>query len=191
MRLLEARERRAIAWGAAVAAGGMVLAFVVAPFVRAALDRASAIGAEEVRVGRLRALSQRGAELQQTVGVRTRELESGGVRLVAGRAAPLAAAALQSLLQEYARMSRVSVTRLDVAADVDSTSAAAQFVPATLSAVGDIYGLAELLGHLRSGAFLLEVRELTVSSTSALRGDLLQLTLGVRAPWIPAAGGDR
>jgi hypothetical protein len=88
-------------------------------------------------------------------------------------------------LQDDARMSRVSVSRLEVSGVADSTPVTQQrMLPATISAVGDIYGLVQLLGYLQHGPQLVDVRDVTILSTSALRGDLLQLSLQVQAPFL-------
>ena len=177
-----------MAWGAGVAAVGLVTAFVLVPFGKRVSGREAAIEAQRVRIGRLASLVSRQQELQQAVGERNSELAAWGVRVSGGRSPALAAAALQSLVQGYARASRLSVTRLDVAGDVDSTSAAWPHLPVTVSASGDVYGLVEMLSRLHGGPLLIEVREMTVSPNAALRGDLLQVSLVLRSPWLPEAG---
>jgi hypothetical protein len=106
------------------------------------------------------------------------------VRLVHGRTPALAASALQALLQEYAVAARVSVTRLDVASAGDSAGGGVPAIPATIAAVSDIYGLADFLARVEQGERWLEVTELVVSPNPALRGELLQLSLVVRAPYV-------
>ena len=62
-------------------------------------------------------------------------------------------------------------------------------MPATLIALGDVYGVADLLARVQQGSALLEVREMTIQVNPARRadggGELLQLTLAVRAPFVP------
>jgi hypothetical protein len=110
-------------------------------------------------------------------------LDAAGVRLLRGRTTALAASSLQELLREYARESRIGITRLDVASTPQA--GADLVIPATVSAVGDIYGLADLLARLQRGARLIEVRGLTVAPNPALRGELLQISLVLAAPYVP------
>ncbi|MFO0208964.1 MAG: GspMb/PilO family protein, partial [Betaproteobacteria bacterium] len=96
------------------------------------------------------------------------------------RSAGLAANAVQALLQEAADGAGLLVNRVEVDAEPDSTGA----LTATLSAYGDVHGLAELLRMLDAGPRVAEVRRLTVQQNSALRGapDVIQVSIGVRAP---------
>jgi hypothetical protein len=59
-------------------------------------------------------------------------------------------------------------------------------IPATFSAIGDIYGVTEMLSLIQHGPQLLEISELTVRPNPALRGELLQLTVTLRAAHIGA-----
>jgi hypothetical protein len=163
----------------------LVLAFVVLPFGRRVTDRAAAIDGQRDRVARLRAVLSHRSEIERAATERERELDRAGVRFIRERSPSLAAAGLQSLIQEYARASRVGITRLDVAGTPDSSGSATAVIPASVSATGDIYGLVELLGRLQRSPKLLELHELTVTSNSALRGNLLQATLLLRAPFVP------
>ncbi len=59
-------------------------------------------------------------------------------------------------------------------------------LPASITAVGDIYGISQFLSLLQRGSPVMEIRDLTLVSNSALREGLLQLSLTLRAP---SAGG--
>lgn len=109
-------------------------------------------------------------------------LDADGVRLVRARTVALAASTLQSMVREYARASVVSVTRLDAAGTPVAAGGATLSLPATISAQGDIYGVADFLRRLQHGAWLVEVTDLTIAPNPVLRGNLLQVSIGLRAP---------
>lgn len=182
----DARERRTIALGAAVLAAAWMLSMVVLPMSARWRDREAMIDALRRERDQLAALGAHADSLQGEATARGAVVDALPVRLVRGRTTALAASALQQVLQEYASASRVSVTRLDVASAADSTADGAPAIPATISAVSDVYGLADFLSRVEHGSRLLEVRELSVSANSALRGELLQMSLVVRAPYVLA-----
>jgi type II secretory pathway component PulM len=179
---LEARERRTIALGVAVIALAAFVTQVAVPYARRFGAREALIGATRARVARLTMLAGHEAEIQQKTRARDAELEAAGVRLLHARTPALAASALQALIREHARASGVAVSRMDVAGTVDAVSTSA--VPATISAVGDIYGVAQFLSRLQHGRRLLDVREVSMASSSGLRGGLLQLSVTVHAPFV-------
>jgi type II secretory pathway component PulM len=179
---LEARERRTIALGVAVIALAAFVTQVAVPYARRFGAREALIGATRARVARLTMLAGHEAEIQQKTRARDAELEAAGVRLLHARTPALAASALQALIREQARASGVAVSRMDVAGTVDAVSTSA--VPATISAVGDIYGVAQFLRRLQHGPRLLDVREVSMASSSGLRGGLLQLSVTVHAPFV-------
>ena len=172
---INAREKRTIAWGATVAVTALFIAFGVLPVARRWSAREDAIAAARERVARLE-----GVLATAQAGPAPGAL--GVPLLLRGRTPDLAGSALQAALQDLARTSRVSITRLEVVPD--STDAAAG-VRASLSATTDVYGLADLLSRLQGHTPLLAAEELSVSMNPVLRGNLLQLTLGVQAPWVP------
>ena len=80
---------------------------------------------------------------------------------------------------------------MNVAGSPDSTSSAgSEAIPATISAVGDIWGVSNFVSRLQHGTTLIDIREIAVSPNPALRGELLQLTLVLRAPYAGARGTD-
>jgi hypothetical protein len=184
VRNLSARERRTIALGLLVTGLGLFTTYGALPFVRHWRMREDIISTELDRLARLRGLVRHEAQLRQAVRTRAASLESGQQRLLAGRTPALAASALQALLQSYADQSQVTVSRLDVAGAPDTTSGPLPMIPATLSGVGDVYGITDLLSLVQHGALLLEIAELNVRPNPALRGDLLQVTVLLRGAYL-------
>ena len=180
-------ERRTITIAIWVSVVALAFAYVVMPFAQRVLARQAEIALRRAQVGRLTAYMTRQAEIEKAVASRTSVLEAYGTRVLRGRSPSLVGAELQRVLQDYAHTSRVSVSRLDVPGVADSTRGETSSMPATLSAVGDVYGLAQLLTLLQQGPFVIEVRDLSITSTSALRGELLQVSLTARAPFVVEA----
>jgi hypothetical protein len=183
VRGLSARERRAILLGLAVSLFGLTIAYGVLPFARRWQAREEVIAAELDRLARLRGLVSGEVRLRDAVLARASALESGEQRLLTGRTPALAAAALQALLQDYAERSQVTVSRFDVAG-APETGGLLPMIPATVSAVGDIYGITEMLSLIQHGPRLLEIAELNVRPNPALRGGLLQMTVTLRAAYV-------
>lgn len=180
----DARERRTIAAAVAASIAALVFAFVFLPTISRWRDREALINAMRQQTGQLRSLGTHGERLVADARAREAAADTLPVRLLRGRTVALVASQLQSLLQEYASASRVSVTRLDVTSAGDSASTATSEIPATISAVSDVYGLADFLARLEHGRRLLELSELSVGANSALRGELLQMSIVVRAPYV-------
>ncbi len=181
-RSLAARERRTIATAIVVLAAGLIGSRVVVPVVREWNDREAQIDLVHDRLARLNGL----ALYQDSLVLAADQSMSVPLprRILRGRTPALAASELQGMLQEYARLSRVSISRLDVASSSENeeTTAATPFIPASISATTDIYGLADLLSRIETGELALDVSELSVAPNAALRGELLQIALVVRAP---------
>jgi hypothetical protein len=175
----DARERRTVAIGATVAAVALFVAFGVVPAARRWSDREAAIGAARDRVARLAGLAQ---DQDKLVAASLVDPPADRLHALRGRTPALAASELQALLQEQARLSRVSVERLEVSDVPGNASTPGARVSASLSATTDIYGVADLLTRLQSSPVLLAVAELQVSSNPVMRGNLLQVALTVRAP---------
>jgi len=169
-----------IAAGAAVSVAALLLAFAIAPLAARWSAREAVIEARVETLARLRALVRDEATLKSVLLQR----ESGGAisPLVSGRTAALAGSALQTTIQEYAAGSRVTISRLDLAGPADSAKYSLPVIPASVSAVGDVYGVTEFLSRLQYGSPVVEIRQLTLVSNSALRDGLLQLSVSLRAP---------
>lgn len=186
-RAISARERRTIIIAAAVSSVALILAYAVLPFARHWQAREEVIATELQRIARLRGLVANEARLRELVLERAAFLESGQQRLLAGRTPALAASALQSLLQDFADQSQMTVSQLDVAGApeaMNGADAALPMIPATVSAIGDIYGVTDMLSLIQHGSLLLEIAELSVRPNPALRGDLLQMTVTLRGAYV-------
>ena len=184
---ISARERRTLMWGA-VAVACVLLTYAMIPFVRAWSDRESLIEARRVELARLHGVKDAESMLQAAVVARSNRADEYPQRPLSAATAPLAAGVLQGVLQRYADESQLSVSELNVSGEPDSTAVPLAALPATLIALGDVYGIADLLSRVQQGSTLLEVRELTVQVNPVRRaeggGELLQLTLVVRAPFV-------
>ena len=180
-RNLEPRERRTIAIGATVVAVAAVIVLVVLPLGRRWTEREALIAVTRTHVARVASLAGRETELAEATRAVEARLDAAGTRIVRARSVPLAAAAVQSMVRDYARASVVTVTRLDAAGD-PVNSASGMSLPATISAQGDIYGIADFLRRLQHGPWLLELTDLTIAPNPVLRGNILQLSIGLRAP---------
>ncbi len=180
---LSARERRTIGTAVGVAAAALVLVYAVLPFGRRWQAREAALAVEVDRLARLRGLIAAQPQLEAAAQARHIAVASGP-RLLQGRSAALAASALQGLLQDIADESGVVVSRLDVAGAPEADPAAAPAIPATVSAIGDIWGVTDMLSLLQHAPHVLEIEELSVRPNPALRGELMQLTVRLRAGWL-------
>lgn len=164
-RRLSRRERRIVAAGAVISVLALLTAWVAVPFVRRWQDREATIAAKEIQLGQLRALVEGEAATQKALFARQRTRPALWERLVTGATPALAASSVQSLLQDYADRSRVTLDRVDVVAEPGAASnESLPAIPVRLSGQGDIYGLADLLTNLQHGGKLLVVDELRVTS---------------------------
>jgi hypothetical protein len=175
-----ARERMVVAVGAVVVVTALLVSRVLIPGARAWMARDAQLAAAHARAAALSGLVVATSSVEAAAAARERALSTRPRRLVQARSAGLAANAVQALLQEAADGAGLLVNRVEVDAEPDSTGA----LTATLSAYGDVHGLAELLRMLDAGPRVAEVRRLTVQQNSALRGapDVIQVSIGVRAP---------
>jgi type II secretory pathway component PulM len=184
---LSARERRTLTWGA-VAAACVLMLWLAIPAIRQWSDREALISARRGELARLFGLKASESTLRAAVEARAAKAAEFPQRPVSAATAALAAGVLQGVLQRYADDSQLSVSELNVSGEPDSTSVPLAALPATLIALGDIYGVADLVSRVQTGNTLLEVRELSVQINPARRadgaGELLQVTLTVRAPFV-------
>ncbi len=183
-RPISALERRTIRLGLSVSLIALTIAYGAVPFLTRWQAREEVIASEVEHLARLRGLVANEAQLSDLVRSRAAAVESGQQRLLTGRTPALAASTLQSLIQRFADESRVTVSRLDVAGAPDAREGAFPMIPATVSAVGDIYGITDMLSLLQHGSLLLEIDELTVRPNPALRGGLLQMMVTLRGPYL-------
>ena len=185
---ISASERRTVLLGAAISVVALFIAYGVVPFARRWQAREDVIAAEADRLARLRSLIASESALRDSAVQKAAALAATPQRLLSGRSTALAAAALQSALQGYADASQVTVSQLDVAGEPDTT-AALPVIPATISAIGDIHGITDLLVAIQHGPLALEIADLSIRQNAALRGDLLQATLTLQAAY--EAGPER
>jgi hypothetical protein len=191
-RVLEPRERRTIAISAAVLGVAVVFAYGILPFAKRWSAREDLIATRAAQVARLEWLASHESELQQASAHQI--AQSGSLdrpRLLAARSTALAASVLQTLVQSYADESGITVRELNVAGAPDSVATSgAETIPATISAIGDVRGVADFVSRLQHGTTLIDIREIGVSPNPALRGELLQLSLVLRAPYAGSRGTD-
>ncbi len=184
---LSPRDRRSLRIGACAVACVLLIASII-PVSRRWSDRESLISARRGERARLQGLTSAESTLRTAVDSRVARAAGFPQRPVSGATGALAAGVLQSVLQRYADESQLSVSELNVVGEPDSISAPFAALPATLIALGDVFGVADLLSRVEQGSTLLEVRELTVQVNPARRadggGELLQVTLVVRAPFV-------
>ena len=188
---VEPRERRTITTALAVLASAVLVVYGILPYARRWSAREDLIAMRAEQVARLRWLAANEASLQNATA--TRLARTTGVerpRLLSGRSPALAASALQTVVQSYADEAGITVRELNVAGAPDSAAAGIESIPATVSAIGDIWSVADFVSRLQNGATLIDIREIGVSPNPALRGELLQLSLVLRAPYGGARGSD-
>ena len=178
---LSIREMRVVVAGAATAFGALVLAYGVVPYYRNWNAREAQISASAAQVARLQSLIKRRDALQQRVNTLERSSQLTG-KVVSGRTAALAASELQRILRLYAERSKVSIDRLEFAAVPDVAESQTTTIPLSIAAVGDIYGITDFLGALRSGSPVVEITELSLVSNTALKDGLIQFSANIRAP---------
>jgi Type II secretion system (T2SS), protein M subtype b len=176
------RERLVVSGGAVIATVALLVVYGMLPLWRHFQTRELQIAAARERAGLYAGYTAGTRDLERAADADERWLAASPRRALHTTEAPLAASALQTLLQDAAEGAGMAVTRVEVEPESDSTSA----VRGTLTAVGDIHGLAALLRTLETGARLVQVERFAVQQNSALRGapDVLQLSLSVRAPVI-------
>ena len=180
-RNLEPRERQTIAIGATVVAVAAIVTLVLVPLGRRWSEREALIAVTRNHLARVEAIIGHEAELAAATRRIEARLDAGGTRLVRARSMSLAAAAVQSMVREYASASVVTVTRLDAAGE-PLASGSTVAIPATLAAQGDIYGIADFLRRLQHGPWLVEITDFSIAPNPVLRGNVLQVSIGMRAP---------
>ena len=180
-RNLEPRERRTITIGATVVAVAAIVMLVLVPLGRRWSEREALIAVTRSHLARVSSIIGHEAELTEATRAVDARLDAGGVRLVRARSLPLAAAAVQALVRDYASGSVVTVTRLDAAGE-PIASGSTMAIPATLAAQGDIYGIADFLRRLQHGPWLVEITDFSIAPNPVLRGNILQVSIGMRAP---------
>lgn len=174
------RERRVVMGAVMVLVASTLLSYGIVPAVRRWRDGQQQVEALRDRVAQLGGLVKQHAALDSAAAEAERRLSESPRRALHAASASLAANTLQALLQEASEGAGLVVTRVDVSPVLDSTGSAS----GTVSAYGDIRGLATLLTTLTHGPRVVVPSALTVQQNSALRGapDVVQVTIAVRAP---------
>ena len=184
------RERMVIIGGLVVVGVALLTTYGVLPFARQWRLQSARIEAARARVSYLHDLSSRTTVLERAAESAERRLSTQSRRVVHARSTTLAASAMQGFLQDVADANRVVVTRLEVASD-DSTaipdSAGVSYIPATLTAYGDIVGVTGVLRTMASGPRVVLVDRVALQRNAALAGaaDVVQISMRVRAPVLP------
>lgn len=168
--------------GASVLAVAAVLVLVVAPMAGRWRTREAAIEQLRARVAQLSGLIESESVLLARADSIDAMLAAAPVQLIRARSGALAASAIQSLVRDVAMASRVSIDRLDVAGEPDTTRGSTIIVPVSVTAWGDIYGVAEYLRRLQHGRDLMELDDLSLAPNPTRRGNLLQVSLTLRVP---------
>jgi Tfp pilus assembly protein PilO len=174
------RERRVVIGGMFVLAVSLLATYGVLPAATRWREREVQLERVRAQVAHLKGLERHASDIESAAAATEVQLAGGGRRVIHARSSALGASALQTLLQGAADAGGLVVDRVDVGPDLTSEGD----LTATLSAYGDIHGLAALLAQLAEAPRIVTVERLTVQINPALRGapDVLRVTVGVRAP---------
>ncbi len=174
-------RRNFILAAAAVALMAALIGFAGAPFYRSWQEREALISTSSERLTRVASLIARQDVLSRTVSALERTNGTQRQLLVA-RTPSLAASELQRVMRSYAERSKMSIDRLEFSSSDAPTGGGTTFIPFTVSAVGDIYGVTDFLAMMRTESPVIEVSEIGLVSNSALKAGLIQFSATVRAP---------
>jgi len=176
------RERRVVIGGILVLALSLLVTYGVVPAAARWREREFQLDRIRAQVAHLNGMQRQANELDAAATSMETLLAGGARRVIHARSSALGASALQTLLQSAADASGLVVDRVDVGPDLTSEGD----LTATLSAYGDIHGLAALLAQLARAPRITSVERLTVQINPALRGapDVLRVTVGIRAPMV-------
>ena len=174
------RERRVVIGGMLVLALALLTTYSVLPAATHWREREMQLERVRAQVAHLKGMERHASEIESAAAATEARLAGGVRRVIHARSSALGASALQTLLQGAADASGLVVDRVDVGPDLTSEGD----LTATLSAYGDIHGLAALLAQLATAPRIVAVERLTVQINPALRGapDVLRVTVGIRAP---------
>lgn len=195
------RESRVVLWGMAIVAIAVFVARGVIPFAAQWRAREARIEALRERGARLLALSAQERALAAAADSAEARLANAPRRVLHAASPALASSVMQGFIEDATTGAGLVVSRIESAPEGTADGApggapdgapggGTPAVSASLSAVGDVHGLAALLSTLTTGPRVVQLTRLSVTQTTALRGapEVLQLSLVVRAPFIAAAG---
>jgi Tfp pilus assembly protein PilO len=176
------RERRVVTGGMLVLALSLLATYGAIPAATRWREREIHLDRVGAQVAHLKGIERHAGDIESAAAATEAQLAGGVRRVIHARSGALGASALQSLLQGASDASGLVVDRVDVGPDLTSEGD----LTATLSAYGDIHGLAALLAQLAGAPRIVTVERLTVQINPALRGapDVLRITVGVRAPMV-------
>lgn len=161
-----------------IGAAAAIAALAMIPLLGRWRERESTIAEKRTRL----------AEIEWLVAHRENGFDPGGgsdatdKQILSARSVAVAAATLQSIVQRYADENGITLNRLDVAEPPEAPSGSFPMIPCSVAAVGDIYGLTEFLFALKHGRPVVDIREMSIVSSSALGDGVLQISLNIRAP---------
>ena len=154
---------------------------------RALIGQRTHLLEQQATLMRARNAVETASAARESLAVTLRSVLALAPRLVDGRTAAEAAAALSGHLSFVAGQSRIRVTALNPVSD--STTGTFHSVAARLTAEGDVSGLTTLLLRLERGEPLLTVRDLAVQATSPTTGtarpERLRFELTVAGWYLP------
>ena len=187
--IMEPRERRTIALAVSVLATALIVVYGVLPFARRWSAREELIAMRTSQIARLRWLAEHESQLQSAAAVRIASVGSvERPRTLSARSPALAASALQTLVQGYADEAGVTVREPNVAGATDSISTS-EAIPATVSAISDIYGLSTFLSRLQHGTTLVDIREITIAISEDHSNTRLPTAGSPKIPWKGSTNG--
>jgi type II secretory pathway component PulM len=175
-RRLDRRERVVVAAGAAVSVVALLVTFVVLPEYDRWAQREAAIGLRAEQLARLQAVLSEEEATRARLAELQLEQRAAERRLLAGTTAAVARSNLQLLLNRYAAQSGMEVQRVD-AVGQSAGEGPLQTIPASLTVLGDIRGLVDLLLLVQQGEELLTVDDMRVGIAPGVRGDADRLSV--------------
>jgi hypothetical protein len=169
MMIMHSRDRRALIWGAAVVAVGLIAGRGI-PAVRRlyAIERADATRAER-RLADARATiasAQARAESTGALGKRWTEIQD---RSFNAPTANVLAADVASYISRLSKTLSVELTSIQVRPD-SASAGGARAARGKVSARGDVRGVASLLAALESGRRLFRIQSLTITQGDPVAG---------------------
>ena len=175
--------------GAALVAVALVIVFGLLPFARRWAAREEALDASRDRLARLQGLLASEPQLRRALDQQRQARAARSARLLTGATPAVAASSLQSLIQQYAEQSGVTLDRVNVVGDNAEPDSGLAAIPMELSAQGDVHGLVALLYRLQHGEKLLVVDEITANGSGTdteteEEGPSLTWSIRLRAPYV-------
>jgi type II secretory pathway component PulM len=177
---LSARDRRALLWGALIAAPVLINVVAVRPYVAALSGTHEAVARERGLLQRELTLLAHAPELPAEIAKARRESAGARARLFAGYDAIEATSALSSYVGNALRGASVNVSQVE-SRDAASAAAGLREVSIDVRAEGSLDGVLRGLRALESGGRLLRITRVSVERSQAIGGgESLALAVTVR-----------